>query len=178
MPKWSPHRQRRPRSSQVTLAEHWNPATFSCPPLSAGTEPKSQGHCQKWHHKLCWLSLKSLAVIRLMHKYCVHKHHYFLWSDVHCLLCTGNNTWILFHHIPISQCNISAIILLYNAEMNENENKMNSREEHAGKDSASCSSCHNSLGSCHTSRSLLGYIGIYIYWHYCSNGPNYKCNTV
>ena len=55
-------------------------------------------------------------------KYCVHKHHSFLWSDVHCLLCTGDNTWILLHHIPVSQYKTSTIILLlHDVEINENE---------------------------------------------------------
>jgi len=29
-----------------------NPPTSHYPALSIGTEPKSQGHCQRWHHKL------------------------------------------------------------------------------------------------------------------------------
>ena len=39
-------------SSHVIWAQCWNPFTFPCPTLSAGAEPKSQGHCRKWHHKL------------------------------------------------------------------------------------------------------------------------------
>jgi len=34
-------------SSHVTWAQGLNPLTSPCPTLSAGAEPKSQGHCQK-----------------------------------------------------------------------------------------------------------------------------------
>ena len=42
----------KPRSSHVSWAQGWNPPTSPCPTLSPSTEPKSQGHCWKWHHKL------------------------------------------------------------------------------------------------------------------------------
>jgi len=32
-----------------TLRVH--PPTSPCPTLSAHAEPKSQGHCRKWHHE-------------------------------------------------------------------------------------------------------------------------------
>ena len=35
----------KPRSSHVTWGQCWNLPTSPCPTLSAGVEPKSQGHC-------------------------------------------------------------------------------------------------------------------------------------
>ena len=58
----------KPRSSHVTWAQDWNPPTSPCPTLSAGAEPKSLGHCRKWHHKLkvVWRIYASIAYNRLI----------------------------------------------------------------------------------------------------------------
>ena len=50
----------KPRSSQAVCTLRVHPPTSPCPTLPAGAEPKSQGHCHKWHHKLkiCWLKEK------------------------------------------------------------------------------------------------------------------------
>jgi len=37
------------RHAVCTLRVH--PPTSPCPALSAHAEPKSQGHCRKWHHE-------------------------------------------------------------------------------------------------------------------------------
>ena len=42
----------KPRSSHAFCTLQVHPPTSPCPTLSAGAEPKSQGHCRKWHHKL------------------------------------------------------------------------------------------------------------------------------
>ena len=51
-----------------TWAQGWNPPISPCPTLSAGAEPKSQGHCRKWHHKLkvVWCMYASIAYNQLM----------------------------------------------------------------------------------------------------------------
>jgi len=41
-----------PRSSHTVCTLQMHPPTSPCLSLSAGTKPKSQGHCWKWHHKL------------------------------------------------------------------------------------------------------------------------------
>jgi len=57
----------KPRSRHVTWAQGWNPPTSPCPTLSAGVEPKSQGHCRKWHHKLkvLWRQYASIVYNQL-----------------------------------------------------------------------------------------------------------------
>jgi len=44
-----------PTKDFLQLGPEADIAPFGCIhplPLSAGTDPKSQGHCWKWHHKL------------------------------------------------------------------------------------------------------------------------------
>jgi len=56
----------KPRSSHVSWAQC---KTRPPPqPLSAGAEPKSQGHCWKWHHKLkvVWHIYSSITYNQLM----------------------------------------------------------------------------------------------------------------
>ena len=54
----------KPRSSYAVCTLWVHPPTPSSPALSAGAEPKSQGHFQKWLHelKICQLQLKWLVV--------------------------------------------------------------------------------------------------------------------
>ena len=47
--------------------------TSPCPALSAGAEPKFQGHCQKWHHKLKVIRpLSSLSILSIHSLYPVY----------------------------------------------------------------------------------------------------------
>jgi len=41
----------KPRDSHAVCTLRVHPPTSPCPVLSAHTEPKSQGHCWKWHHE-------------------------------------------------------------------------------------------------------------------------------
>ena len=40
-----------PRRSHAVCTLRVHPPTSPCPALSAHAEPKSQGHCRKWHHE-------------------------------------------------------------------------------------------------------------------------------
>ena len=42
----------KPRNSHSIWSQCWYLSILPCPTLSAATQPKSQGYCQKWHHKL------------------------------------------------------------------------------------------------------------------------------
>ena len=81
----------KPRSGHVTWAQGWNPPTSPCPTLSAGAEPKSQGHCQKWHHKLkfVWRQYTSIANNQLLIKRCtVCNRGIGIQTCLWCTLCT------------------------------------------------------------------------------------------
>jgi len=83
--KWRPHKARRLFSKLVHAKEERNGppsanqglstaklrSSHAVAPLPAGAEPKSQGHCHKWHHKLkiCWLKEKQ----PLNNNICIHE---------------------------------------------------------------------------------------------------------
>ena len=76
----------KPRSSHAVCTLQVHPSTSSCPALIAGAEPKSQGHCQKWYHKLKICDIKLYASIvfnwlvsaEVFQKLC---HFQILWSE-------------------------------------------------------------------------------------------------
>ena len=53
----------KPRSNHAIWAQCWSLTTSPCPTLYACAEPKSQGHCWKWLHKLkiVWCIYASIA---------------------------------------------------------------------------------------------------------------------
>lgn len=81
-------------------------------PIAAGTEPKSQGHCQKWHHKSESYSDKTVGLLRLVPTLYVlpHLHCYSLvprpspasLSQLHtCPLNHGLDLWTAWFKVNI-----------------------------------------------------------------------------
>jgi len=84
------------RSIHVTWAQGWKLPTSPCPILSDGAEPKSQGHCRQWHHKLkvVWRIYASIPYNRLKVEYRRaewQNNRITFWCFVHCWHSTCNH---------------------------------------------------------------------------------------
>ena len=65
-----------PRCGHAVCTLRVHPPTSPCPALSAHTEPKSQGHCRKWHHEAESL-MKDISAIcpkeLIVHRNCLKR---------------------------------------------------------------------------------------------------------